>query len=344
MVCWIIRPFRLRNGILEHFLTLWNFEAGKSTSKLRFVWEQPILRWLCSGSKKLRLPNQLTNLWHRPDNDMVDAMIGPALKKLLNTQTRFRKSVSVEEHRAQKHDRFSRERHIAYMIHEYFSATGAHEAGQGLSTLFTINLQNNDVQDFDVRWDHAQLSVSEMPQIWSWKDCTSQNYRILYDQETARSKEPNYQQLKTAVKLHIDQMMRTRNFRVPSDVVERGSVTKSQKGKKANDERKVGEGDSCSFSHDPRAPGNSGKGQRQKGRSPSPATHSKAKTDGEGQKPSKESGSKQESSLDKSEIPSRFKFCKNPSYKFWHPPMCLNYRSETRCVHGDTCHFRHVEA
>ena len=26
-----------------------------------------------------------------------------------------------------------------------------------------MTLQNDDVQDFDVRWDHALLSVSEMP-------------------------------------------------------------------------------------------------------------------------------------------------------------------------------------
>ena len=35
--------------------------------------------------------------------------------------------------------------------------------------------------------------------------------------------------------------MRTRNFRVRNEVVERGSVTKSQKGKKAFVERNVGE-------------------------------------------------------------------------------------------------------
>ena len=50
----------------------------------------------------------------------------------------------------------------------------------------------------------------------------------LYDQEVARNDEtPNYQQFQTAVKLHIDQMMRTRNFRVRNDIVERGSVAKS---------------------------------------------------------------------------------------------------------------------
>ena len=41
------------------------FQAGRQTSELRFVWKQPILKWQCSGSKKLRSQNQLTDLWHR---------------------------------------------------------------------------------------------------------------------------------------------------------------------------------------------------------------------------------------------------------------------------------------
>ena len=105
---------------------------------------------------------------------MLDAMI--AQKKFLNTQSNFRKRVSVEEQRAQNSDRFLRGRQIAYMIYEYFRATGAHEAVQGLSTPFAASLQNDDVQDFDVRCDHALLSVSEM----SSDMCTSQNWKILF--------------------------------------------------------------------------------------------------------------------------------------------------------------------
>ena len=41
------------------------------------------------------------------------------------------------------------------MIYDHFLATGAYEAVQGLSDLFSIRLQNDDVQDFDVRWDQA---------------------------------------------------------------------------------------------------------------------------------------------------------------------------------------------
>ena len=41
------------------------------------------------------------------------------------------------------------------MIYELFRATRAHEAVQGLSDLFNIRLQNDDVQDSDTRWDQA---------------------------------------------------------------------------------------------------------------------------------------------------------------------------------------------
>ena len=87
------------------------------------------------------------------DYDMLDAMIASALERLLGTHVHFRKIVSVEEQHAQKYDRFFRGKQIAYMIYEHFRATGAYEAVQGLSDLFSIRLQNDDVQDFDVRWD-----------------------------------------------------------------------------------------------------------------------------------------------------------------------------------------------
>ena len=92
---------------------------------------------------------------------MLNAMIASALKRLLDKHVHFRKRVSVEEQRAQKYHRFLGGRQIAYMIHEHFRATGAYEAVQGLPDLFSIRLQNDDVQDFDVRWDQALLSVSK---------------------------------------------------------------------------------------------------------------------------------------------------------------------------------------
>ena len=91
-----------------------------------------------------------------------------------------------------------------------------------------------------------------------------QTVLAMYEQETVRNNgQPSYTRLKTSVRLHVDQMMRANNFRVRNGKVERGAVTKSQKGKKAFVERKVGEcyqwkangqcymEDFCIFRHDP---------------------------------------------------------------------------------------------
>ena len=192
------------------------------------------------------------------------------------------------------------------MIYEHFRAIGAYETVQGLADLVSMTLQTDDVQDFDVRWDHALSTVSEMPSraiLEGLYKSKLQNYvqlqtvLALFDQDVARNS-GTPQQLKTAVRLHIDQMMRNRNFRIRNDVLDRGSVTKSHKGNKACVERKAGEcfrwkahgqcskGDSCSFSHDLLARGNKGK---------APASHARVKqTDGVEQNPSQGSGNKQE--------------------------------------------------
>ena len=137
------------------------------------------------------------------------------------------------------------------MTHENFRATRAYEAAQGLSDLFNIRLQNDDVQDFDVRWDQALLSASETPTemilegLYKSKLQDSvqlQTVLALYDQETVRNKrQPSYSRFKTAGRLHIDQAMRARNCRARSEIVERGANSKSEEGKEAYVEWKVGE-------------------------------------------------------------------------------------------------------
>ena len=131
---------------------------------------------------------------------MLDAMIASALQKLLDRHVHFRRRVSVEEQRAQKYDRFLRGRQIAYLIYERFRATGACEAVQGLSDLFRKRLQNDDVQEFDVRWDQAILSASEthtemvLEGLYKSKDSVQlQTVLDLYDQEAVRNNEqPSY--------------------------------------------------------------------------------------------------------------------------------------------------------
>ena len=75
-------------------------------------------------------------------------------------------------------------------------ATRAYEAVQGLSDLFSIRLQNDDVQDFDVRRDQALLSASDMLSdvilegLYKSKLQDSvqlQTVLALYDQESVRN-------------------------------------------------------------------------------------------------------------------------------------------------------------
>ena len=47
------------------------------------------------------------------------------------------------------------------MIYGHFQSTGAYDTG--LSDLFSICLQDGDVQDCDTRWDQILVGTSEMP-------------------------------------------------------------------------------------------------------------------------------------------------------------------------------------
>ena len=87
-----------------------------------------------------------------PDFEMLDAKIAWALKNIISNQN-FRRRVSVEEQRTQKHDRFMRGRHVAFLIYDLFRAVGVHDAALDLSELLNVFLHGDDIQDFDTRRD-----------------------------------------------------------------------------------------------------------------------------------------------------------------------------------------------
>ena len=49
------------------------------------------------------------------------------------------------------------------MIYDYFRVTGAHDTVLDYADLFSITLRNDDVQEFDTRWDVILLSMSKIP-------------------------------------------------------------------------------------------------------------------------------------------------------------------------------------
>ena len=86
-----------------------------------------------------------------PDYEELDLMMAAALKRCYDKHTHFRMRIRVEEQRAQKDNRFLRGRQFAYLVYEYFRPTGSYDEIQGLSGLFSIKLENDDIQDFDLR-------------------------------------------------------------------------------------------------------------------------------------------------------------------------------------------------
>ena len=49
------------------------------------------------------------------------------------------------------------------MIYEYFRVTGANDSVENYADLFTISLRNDDIQEFDSKWDGILLSMTKIP-------------------------------------------------------------------------------------------------------------------------------------------------------------------------------------
>ena len=97
-----------------------------------------------------------------PNFEVLDARIASALNKIIHN-SHFKRRISLEEQKAQKQDRFLRGRQIAYLIYDYFRVTGTHDSVENYTDLFTIALRNDDVQEFDSKWDGILLSMTKNP-------------------------------------------------------------------------------------------------------------------------------------------------------------------------------------
>ena len=49
------------------------------------------------------------------------------------------------------------------LIYDYFRVTGIHDSVENYADLFTISLRNDDIQEFDSKWDGILLSVTKIP-------------------------------------------------------------------------------------------------------------------------------------------------------------------------------------
>ena len=62
--------------------------------------------------------------------------------------------------KAQKEDRFLRGRQTAYLIYEYFRVN---DSVENYADLFTVVLRNDDIQEFDSKWNGILLSMTKIP-------------------------------------------------------------------------------------------------------------------------------------------------------------------------------------
>ena len=118
--------------------------------------------------------------------------------------------------------------------------TGVHDAVLDYADLFSVNLHDDNIQEFDTRWDEVPLSMTKIPsdeileslyKLRIRKSDQLKNVLELYDMEIHQKiSMPNYQKLKTMVKRSIDQKLRLRNFDARYGRIESGSVVKSRKG------------------------------------------------------------------------------------------------------------------
>ena len=153
----------------------------------------------------------------------------------------------------------------------YFRVTGTHDSVYNYTDQFTIVLRNDDIQEFDSKWDGTLLSMTKIPHddilegLYKLRIRESQKLKTvleLYDLETHQKKlGPDYHRLKTMVKRSIEQDIRNKSFGARNGNYEKNAVVKNQ-GTKQRVHRilrycwqretngQCVKADNCSFRHD----------------------------------------------------------------------------------------------
>ena len=168
---------------------------------------------------------------------MLDAR-SASVNKIIQI-SHFKKKVSPEEQKVQKEDRFLRGRQIDFMIYDYFRVAGAHDSVLNYAGFFSVNHRDDNVQEFDRRWDEVPLSMSKIPP----DDVLESLYKLrirefeqlrtvleLCDMDIHQKiSMPNYQNLKTMVKRSTDQKLRLRNFDARQGKIETGQWSRVER-------------------------------------------------------------------------------------------------------------------
>ena len=100
--------------------------------------------------------------------------------------------------------------------------------------MFSIELENDDIQDFDLRWDQSLLLTSDPPSdkvleglhVSKLQDSSqAQTIMAPYNLENMLGGQRDWHRPRMCVKLHIEQAQRSEYFRIQSEIAERVAVT-----------------------------------------------------------------------------------------------------------------------
>ena len=241
------------------------------------------------------------------------------------------------------------------MIYDCFRVTGIHDSVENYADLFTISLRNDDIQEFDSKWDGILLSMTKIPPddilegLYKLRIRESEKLKTvleLYDLEIHQKKlGPDYRILKTMLKRNIEQEIRNKNFGVRIGNFEKNAVVKNQ-GKNSvykefleivGNGKPTGsvKGDNCSFRHDINKRG------KITPSNPSPNSFMQ-------QNERKSSRTRSPRGKSPSGRMSRWPCkdylkgtCNNSFCEKWHPPECLFYKTKSGCRFGEKCSYAH---
>ena len=245
---------------------------------------------------------------------------------------------------------------MVFMIYDYFRVTGAHDTVMDNADFFSI-LHDDDVQEFDTRWDEILQSMLKI----SSDDVLESLYKLrlrvsaqlktvleLYDMEIHQKiSMPNYQKLKTMVKRSIDQKLRLRNFDARHGRIETGAVVKNQKGMSGveggkgicyqwKEKGQCSKGDQCSFRHE-----SNDRAQKPEHDAATPSEPSLSRGRSVSKKRSIQGKSNHGAILRQ---PCRCYLkgsCTRSPCEYWHLSECPLYKTETGCKAVDKCMFPH---
>ena len=108
------------------------------------------------------------------------------------------------------------------MIYDYFRVTGVNDSVENYADLFTIVRRNDDIEEFDSKWDGILLSMTKIPPddilegLYKLRIRESEQIKTilqLYNMEIHQKKAgPDYHRLKAMVNRSIEQNLRVTNF------------------------------------------------------------------------------------------------------------------------------------